>query len=87
MGRSGEASNVVGAYEAKTKFSELLQRVEAGAEITVTKHGTPVARLVPIKKAATPEERARVIAEMRKMSRGLSLGGLNPRDLIAEGRK
>jgi prevent-host-death family protein len=38
----------IGAYEAKTKFSELLSRVAAaGAEFVITKHDRPVARLVP----------------------------------------
>jgi prevent-host-death family protein len=36
-------SNIVGAYEAKTHLSELLEKVEAGEEITITKHGTPIA--------------------------------------------
>jgi len=47
-----EFSKTVGAYEAKTRLSELLERVEAGEEITITKHGAPVARLVPVKKEA-----------------------------------
>ncbi len=47
----------VGAYEAKTHFSELLEKVEAGEEITITKHGTPVARLVPVTKSYTAAER------------------------------
>jgi prevent-host-death family protein len=38
----------VGAFEAKTHLSELLQRVEAGEQVTITKHGRPVARLVPV---------------------------------------
>jgi len=37
----------VGAYEAKTKFSELLSRAERGEEIEITKNGRTVARLVP----------------------------------------
>lgn len=36
----------VGAFEAKTKFSELLDRVERGEEVVITRHGKPVARLV-----------------------------------------
>jgi len=40
----------VGAFEAKTKFSELLQRVSQGGEVTITKHEKPVARLVPFEK-------------------------------------
>lgn len=36
----------VGAFEAKTKFSELLDRVERGEEVVITRHGKTVARLV-----------------------------------------
>jgi prevent-host-death family protein len=38
----------VGAFEAKTHLSELLERVEHGEEFTITKHGKPVARLCTI---------------------------------------
>ena len=37
----------VGAFEAKTKLSELLNRVEEGEEVVVTRRGRPIARLVP----------------------------------------
>jgi prevent-host-death family protein len=37
----------VGAFEAKNKLSALLDRVEQGEEITITRHGRPVARLIP----------------------------------------
>jgi len=40
-------SMTLGAFEAKTRLSELLVRVEAGEHVTITKHGRPVARLVP----------------------------------------
>ncbi len=79
-------TRTVGAYDAKTRFSELLEKVESGEEITITRHGTPVAKLVPVKKKATPEERRAAIERIKKMSRGLSLGGLKIRDLINEGR-
>ena len=39
--------NHVGIFEAKTHFSELVDRVRAGETFVVTKHGMPVARLVP----------------------------------------
>ena len=38
---------IVGAFEAKTKFSELFDRVERGEEVVVTRHGKTVARIVP----------------------------------------
>jgi len=37
----------IGAFEAKNKLAMLLDRVEDGEEITITRHGKPVARLVP----------------------------------------
>jgi prevent-host-death family protein len=80
-------SNTVGAYEAKTHLSELLEKVEAGAEITITKHGAPVAKLVPVKKEVRPEERVAAIDRIQKLATGLSLGGLKVKDLIREGRR
>ena len=41
------ALSSVGAYDAKTRFSELLDRVEKGEQIIITRHGRPIARLVP----------------------------------------
>ena len=82
-----QGSNVVGAYEAKTHLSELLERVEAGEEITITKHGAPIARLVPVKKEASAEERLAAIERIQKLALGLSLGGLKVKDLIREGRR
>jgi prevent-host-death family protein len=43
--------------DAKARFSELLARAEAGEEITIKRHGKPVARLVPEKRKLTVEER------------------------------
>jgi prevent-host-death family protein len=41
-------TKTVGAFEAKTHFSALLEEIEQGGEITITKHGRPVAKLVPV---------------------------------------
>lgn len=38
----------VGAFEAKNTFGSLLDRVEAGEEILITRHGKPAARLAPV---------------------------------------
>jgi prevent-host-death family protein len=40
----------VNVHEAKTHFSQLLKRVEAGEEIVITRAGQPVARLVPMER-------------------------------------
>lgn len=77
----------VGAYQAKTHLSELLEKVEAGEEITITKHGSPVARLVPVNKQTSADERVAAIERIRTLSTGLSLGGLKIKDLISQGRR
>lgn len=45
-------STTVGAFEAKTHLSALLERVERGEEIVITRHGRPVARLMPIARSS-----------------------------------
>ena len=79
--------NTVGAYEAKTHLAKLLEKVEAGEEITITKHGAPVARLVPVKKELSAEQRVAAIERIQQLATGLSLGGLKVKDLINEGRR
>jgi prevent-host-death family protein len=46
----------VGIFEAKTHLSALLDEVERGGEVTITRHGKPVARLVQAQVEATPEQ-------------------------------
>ena len=82
-----QSSNTVGAYEAKTHLSELLEKVEAGEEIVITRHGAPVAKLVPVKKEASAEERAAAIKRIQKLGTRLSLAGLKVKELITEGRR
>jgi len=79
-------STTVGAYEAKTHLPELLRRVEKGERITITKHGHPVAELVP----ASDERRRRVseaIAGLKEFSKGRKLDGITIKELIEEGRR
>lgn len=79
--------NTIGAYEAKTHLSELLEKVEGGQEILITKHGTAVARLLPVKKKASAEERVAAMERIQELAAGLSLGRLKIKDLITEGRR
>ncbi len=80
-------ANLVGAYDAKTHFSELLERVAAGEQITITRHGAPVARLVPVRPVFSIEGRQAAVAAMRQLASRNRLGGLIVKELIAEGRK
>ncbi len=81
--------NSVGSFEAKTHLSELLQRVERGEEITITRHGRPVARLVPaVDPHADRSARAEwLVKESRRLRGKYSLGGLKIRELIDAGRR
>ena len=84
-------TTTVGAFEAKTKFSELLERVSQGAEITITKHEKPVARLVPFEKPSHVE----LATLFKQMEDFRAQHPLNPkglekvsyRELIDGGRK
>lgn len=76
----------IGAYEAKTHLPKLLDRVAKGERITITKHGVPVAMLVPATGTrALPVTDA--IAALRAFRRGHRLDGLKLRTLIEEGRR
>ena len=86
----------IGAYDAKTHLPELLKRVEAGEKFVITRHGHPVAQLVPISEHTTEETRQALahLREYRELfrSRGLRLsdllaGGESLRDLAHEGHR
>jgi prevent-host-death family protein len=77
----------VGAYEAKTHLAALLDRVERGERITITRHGRAVAELVPPSGSpdVTTDEAVEGLLAFRA---GHTLGrGLTVRDLISEGRR
>ena len=76
----------VSLYDAKTHFAELLERVAGGEEVTITRHGVPVAKLSPIKRVATKEERQKAIEAILALAKHNRLDGLKLKDLINEGR-
>jgi prevent-host-death family protein len=76
----------VGAFEAKTRLSELLDRVAHGETIQITKRGRPVALLTPPASAQTPDLE-RVAADIREFRKGRKLGRISLRTLIEEGRR
>ncbi len=75
----------VGVYEAKTKLASLLDAVSQGESVVITRHGIPVAHLVPPPKAKpSPEE---IVKAFEEFSKGNRLDGITIRELIEEGRK
>jgi prevent-host-death family protein len=76
----------VGAYEAKTQLSKLLERVMKGERITITKHGVPVAVLQPPDPGKSRDIK-KVISEIFRYRQKHSLKGRSLKDLIEEGRR
>lgn len=76
----------VGAFEAKTHFSALLEEVEKGEQVIITKHGHPVAKLVPT--VGRDQEHVRQsIQRLKKFNQSNKLGGLDWKKLRDEGRR
>jgi len=63
----------VGAFEAKTQFSALLEKVESGEEVLITRHGKPVARLSKAETASLADIDA-AIAEIKQLRKGATTG-------------
>jgi prevent-host-death family protein len=76
----------VGAFEAKTQLSALLERVARGERITITRRGVPVAMLVPVSQGLERDP-AQAAARIRELRKGNFLGDLSVRELIDEGRR
>ena len=77
----------IGAFEAKNKFGQLLDWVEGGEEVVITRRGKVVARLVSPARAVNRESARAAAAGIRARRTGVTLGGLKVKDLIAEGRR
>lgn len=76
----------VGAFEAKTHLAQLLEHVQQGEEVLITRHGRPVARLVPSGDAPAISREA-ALARLSEFRRGRRLGDLRIEDLRDEGRR
>ena len=64
-------TNTIGAFEAKTHLPQLLERVARGESLTITKHGKPVARLVPVdsNRKQAREAAARIVERRQNIKR------------------
>jgi prevent-host-death family protein len=76
----------IGAFEAKNKLGTLLDWVERGEEVVITRRGKAVARLVPVTPGFDREKARQAAENIIARSKGVTLGGLKIRDLINEGR-
>jgi prevent-host-death family protein len=77
----------VGAFEAKTHLSQLLDRVAQGETIAITRHGEPAALLVPVRPAAGNLSHTEIVTGMRELRRRVKPGKMTIRQMIEEGRR
>jgi prevent-host-death family protein len=77
----------IAAFEAETHLGELLDKVERGECVTITRHGKPVARLVPTTAPAPARDRAEVIRDLLAFGKDRKLDGISIREMIDEGRR
>ena len=78
----------VGAFQAKTQLSQLLDEVEKGEAVTITRHGRSVAVLAPVAASKPVKTGEQWLAEVKHLRKGITLGGtVTIRQLIDEGRK
>lgn len=76
----------VGAYEAKTHLSHLLDEVQQGHRVEITRNGRRVAVLSPV--SGEPQiSRKRAVEEIRALRRNVTTGGMSVRAMIEEGRR
>jgi prevent-host-death family protein len=74
----------VGAFEAKNKLSALLDRVEKGEEIVITRHGRPVAKLVPTNGGVDRSQARAALQRMRDRAVQAGLGAFDWEALKAD---
>ena len=77
----------IGAFEAKTHFSQIIEKAENGEDFIITRRGKPVAKIIPFKqeREMTWDEILNSFKELRKNYRGKP-GSFNIREAIEEGR-
>ena len=79
--------NSVGAFEAKTHLSELLDRVREGEKITITRHGVPAAMLVPVEEKGSKLTHREVVEGMRALRRRIKPDSMSVREMVNQGRR
>jgi prevent-host-death family protein len=77
----------IGAFEAKTRLSELLERVSRGEKITITRHGVPTALLVPVTETQPKLTHQEIVEGMRALRKRVKPGKMSVRDMVNEGRR
>ena len=77
----------IGAFDAKTHLSALLDRVARGERITITRHGVPAAMLVPVGGAGPKLTHEEIVEGMRALRKRVKPDTMSVREMINEGRR
>jgi prevent-host-death family protein len=77
----------VGAFDAKTHLSALLDRVAKGESITITRHGVPAAMLVPIGDTSRKLTHEEVVQGMRALRARVKPDVMSVREMVNQGRR
>ena len=77
----------IGAFEAKTHLSDLLDRVARGEKITITRHGVPAALLVPVEEKEAKLSHGEIVEGMRALRKRVKRGKMSVREMVKEGRR
>jgi prevent-host-death family protein len=85
------SSHHITAFDAKNRLGQMLDRVKAGEELVITRHGEPVAMLVPIAKKNGAQVAA-TLARFKQLRDSLKAKGVTAtrdeiREWINEGRR
>jgi prevent-host-death family protein len=86
MNRNTRAHSIE-ATDAEAALDRLLDRVEQGDSIIITRNGAPVARLVPYGEPIDASLVDKAIREVEKLRKGITLRGITVRELIDDGRR
>ncbi len=80
-------THTMGAFEAKTHFSKILEIIDAGEQVIITKHGHPVARILPYTEKEEPVDMGEIISQLEAFNQSHILGDLDWKTLRDKGRK
>ena len=79
--------SAVGAFEAKTHLSDLLDRVGAGETITITRHGVPAALLTPVGRSEKKMTHQEIVEGMRALRKRIKPDKMSVRAMVEQGRR
>jgi prevent-host-death family protein len=77
----------IGLVQAKTRLSELLERVDRGEKFIITRHGVPTALLVPVRGVSPKLTHQEIVEGMRALRKRVKPGKMSIREMIAVGRR